>query len=679
MAENVKFELTYAALKLFGKQLYSNVGSAIAELVANGIDANAANVYIAMDISNKHCATVEIMDDGCGMTEEDIRETYIKIGHNKRQSKGNKKNTMLGRKGIGKLAALFLSDCFTIVTKKNGVVGAWRLDVSGMSDENTPALEPVDQAIPDNLVCSDIWNNISNGTYIYLNDVDFDRFGERGFAALESKLSNYFLFNQLGTKIHLNIYHDSKEKGNFKEIDKKIAYKNMAVIYTDNIDEFPPKKILETSLFSYTYKDKLGNIHSNSEKTELCSFEEILGKNKIRGTYRDINYELKGWIGIHVTIESEKAIENDSNYIKNQYYNPNQLRLYVRNKLAMANVMDHLGIPRAFANYIEGEISFDILDDDELEDIATASRQDFNNQDERFILLKELLKKICNSLVLKREKLARKIDEEERNEDKKISSKAKELFSKELHEEIKSIDNFDDSTKAALETTIINKLEGESKLEAKARYTIFISHSSKDRIISDFIFNYLCSLGFNGDLKNEQCEIFYSSSGLDSDNLKPLSIIIRDALVSKNNDILFLTSKNFMASPYCLFEGGAAWATRTIGEYKILSFTYEDIPDFLSNGKSECNLNIRNINDLKMDKEKYTNIVSVINRLIFHLNRNRIITGEKQVELLEIVKFPDDVQLKREGKTIFDYMNKELLEYWDTYVIEKGNDYFNAE
>ena len=61
--ENIKFELTYSALKMFGKQLYSNVGSAISELVANGLDAKAKNVYIAINVIDKHNATVEILDD----------------------------------------------------------------------------------------------------------------------------------------------------------------------------------------------------------------------------------------------------------------------------------------------------------------------------------------------------------------------------------------------------------------------------------------------------------------------------------------------------------------------------------------------------------------------------------------------------------------------------------------
>ena len=47
------------------------------------------------------------------------------------------------------------------------------------------------------------------------------------------------------------------------------------------------------------------------------------------------HYELDGWIGIHATIDGEDAKYNDDRYIKNQFYNPNQLRVYVRNKLAM--------------------------------------------------------------------------------------------------------------------------------------------------------------------------------------------------------------------------------------------------------------------------------------------------------------------------------------------------------
>lgn len=150
--ENVKFELTYSALKMFGKQLYSNVGSAISELVANGLDANAKNIYIAINVTDKHHAIVEILDDGIGMSPADIKDSYIKIGHNKR--KGDTQNKFLGRKGIGKLAALYLSDCFVITTKKEDFkTSSWKLDVSTTGDEEKPELIPVAEETPKTLTC----------------------------------------------------------------------------------------------------------------------------------------------------------------------------------------------------------------------------------------------------------------------------------------------------------------------------------------------------------------------------------------------------------------------------------------------------------------------------------------------------------------------------------------------
>ncbi len=671
--ENVKFELTYAALKMFGKQLYSNVGSAISELVANGLDAEAKNVYIAINVVDKHRATVEILDDGTGMSPDDIRGNYIKIGHNKR--KGDTQNKFLGRKGIGKLAALYLSDCFIITTKKEGFeASSWKLDVSKTGEEENPELIPVTEEVPNTLTCYEKWQNQSSGTYIYLENVDFNRFGDRAFESLESKLSNYYIFDDLSAKININIFNSEEQRGNFKEIKKRVAYKNMVCIFSDDSVDFSE---IQGNSYRIPYEDKLGNEKEYLGTLELKTFSDILEEEQISGEYDGVPYQLRGWVGIHSSIDKEVAEKNDSRYIKNQFYNPNQLRVYVRNKLGMSNMLEHLGITRAFANYIEGEVIFDILDDDNLEDIATAGRQDFDTQDDRFIMLKEAMIKIGNALVGKRQSVADKIKEEKKRIDTDISSKAKTIFTSEVHDEIASLPHIPEKTKAELETAIVNKVEGNPKLDAKAKYTVFISHASKDRFISDCIFNYLKSLGFKGDLSDpEHCEIFYSSSGLDSDNIEPLSKVIKDAIISKNNDIVFLTSKNFMDSPFCLFEGGAAWATRAINEYKVLSIKYEDIPTFLTNGKSEVTLDIKNAEDFELDGIRYNQVISVVNRLIAHLNKNRIVTGTEPASLLSKVDFPDKVQLKSLGKTEQDYMDPAFYEYWKTYVLDGCKTYF---
>src|SRR5690606_3474777 len=70
-------------------------------LIFNKIDTNKYDIYV--------------IDDGSGMDSTSI-ENYTKIGFQRRKSLPNK-DTVMGRKGIGKLAALFLSDNYDLLTK----------------------------------------------------------------------------------------------------------------------------------------------------------------------------------------------------------------------------------------------------------------------------------------------------------------------------------------------------------------------------------------------------------------------------------------------------------------------------------------------------------------------------------------------------------------------------------
>ena len=51
--ENIQFTMNYQALKMFGRQQYSNAWAALSELVANGFDAGATDVYVYIDMQNK--------------------------------------------------------------------------------------------------------------------------------------------------------------------------------------------------------------------------------------------------------------------------------------------------------------------------------------------------------------------------------------------------------------------------------------------------------------------------------------------------------------------------------------------------------------------------------------------------------------------------------------------------
>lgn len=92
--------------------MYSNHWSAISELVANGLDAGAKNIKLIFDLRDKNHATIEILDDGSGMDYQDLATKYALIGKDKRldaDASEELKQKFMGRKGIGKLAALYLS------------------------------------------------------------------------------------------------------------------------------------------------------------------------------------------------------------------------------------------------------------------------------------------------------------------------------------------------------------------------------------------------------------------------------------------------------------------------------------------------------------------------------------------------------------------------------------------
>lgn len=69
-------------------------------------------------------------------------------------------------------------------------------------------------------------------------------------------------------------------------------------------------------------------------------------------------------------------------------------------------------------------------------------------------------------------------------------------------------------------------------------------------------------------------------------------------------------------------------------------------------------------------------MVIILNRLISHLNTNRTKANKTIVSLIPEPHFDDLVQMKKAGKTESDYMDPDVLQYWQTYVIDKLDSYF---
>lgn len=431
--DKIYFNFSYSALELLGKNMYSNIWSAIAELVANGFDANASNVKIYINATNKEKSIIEIFDNGYGMEYDDLVNKYSIIGKKKREDDSidiSTRKNLMGRKGVGKLAALYLSKKYYLISKTEDEYSAWCLNAKDVKSSDIPRLDKVELSEID-IEAKDFWNRNKTGTMVKLTDVDLRNFGIQSLRGLKARLGDFFLVDSLAGKIEVAFLTHRGDAIKFEKVSKEIAFKNMYAFF-DNTSANLKGKLQKSLLFRSTIEiieKKRRPVVILDEK----DFQEISGERCFllengEKTQRGIPYKLEGWIGIHSSIEKKFASENDSHFLKNNVYNPNKLRLYVRKKLAVENFLDYLHNTQTFINYIEGEISFDVLDEDELPDIATSNRQGFDEDSDRIKLLVELLNPIVNALIKQRKIIADEVKAEEQayHEEQEHIAKEKE-------------------------------------------------------------------------------------------------------------------------------------------------------------------------------------------------------------------------------------------------------------
>jgi len=128
-----------------GVKLYDRVSAVIAEIVANSYDADATVVTVRAPmgtlLSTKKAGVVkdggyvlEVQDDGCGMTTEEVNDFFLKVGAERRRdsrrgeiSKHYKRKVM-GRKGVGKLAPFGVCQRVEVITSGGPMVSGVQKD-----------------------------------------------------------------------------------------------------------------------------------------------------------------------------------------------------------------------------------------------------------------------------------------------------------------------------------------------------------------------------------------------------------------------------------------------------------------------------------------------------------------------------------------------------------------------
>ncbi len=130
------FRFSPRILDHLGLSAYNSLPKCVAELVANSYDADATEVRISLPDILDETATIEIVDDGSGMSAEDVSAKFLFIGRDKRQEgqRTPQGRLVIGSKGIGKLAGFGIAGRAEVTTWQAGTQSFIAIDRHALED-----------------------------------------------------------------------------------------------------------------------------------------------------------------------------------------------------------------------------------------------------------------------------------------------------------------------------------------------------------------------------------------------------------------------------------------------------------------------------------------------------------------------------------------------------------------
>lgn len=130
--DTVSFSVDAGIINRLGKELVGRAETAVSELVKNAYDADATSVELLFIDTGSVGGTLEIYDNGNGMTREQLINGFMRLSssdkfHNPVSPKFLR--VRAGKKGIGRFATQRLGRKLTILTKVDGAALGLKLEV----------------------------------------------------------------------------------------------------------------------------------------------------------------------------------------------------------------------------------------------------------------------------------------------------------------------------------------------------------------------------------------------------------------------------------------------------------------------------------------------------------------------------------------------------------------------
>ncbi len=551
------FNFSLEVLNHLGRGLYRNFATVIAEAVSNAWDAEATLVEITIDRKNE---SMIIKDNGIGMNDNDFTNKFLRIGYSRREDASNcSKRKILGRKGIGKLALLSVSEKITIYSKKReyGQIGGYI--------ENTELDFKIkeDQRYELGSIHEEKFTHEEHGTIIEFEKIKPSINDPEIIKTYLAILFN-FSFSSGNEKFIIEVNENTISRDNLQQLNETTEF-----LWTYNLETSITKKLLKP--FKSLKKNKEGKQAESHIKGYVASVEKP----------RDLK--------IHGTGGEFKA----------------GLHLFVNGRLRQENIFNDISSQRVVESYLYGEIHVDNFD--EGKDIFTSNREGILKDDKRYQSFLEELKKIQSEILAD-------WDEWRSSKHKKTIEEVIPEFSNLRLEKQKAIHTFlkykeDDGLKQKFKENFLKTV-----IPKPSSKKILISHSSENQKEAEFIYKIFKYCGFSAD------EILYTNSATDVKARLPTGVNIFDYIREffiqdwiKKPYIFFILSKEFESSWFACLEAGATWVINSDHSIAVLEH-YKPKDPLNSKKQLYMELNSKKIDTL--------NFFQIFEKICHHFNKD---------------------------------------------------------
>lgn len=261
------FEASARVVLEIGRDSIESKLVALSEIIKNAYDANAKNCNVILkaegeseNLIDNEITSIEIIDDGVGMSEDDLINNWMVIGTSSKQS--NKTGITTGRvpigeKGIGRFAVNKIGNLLTLITKKENS-SCYEICIDFNRFEADENLEQIDFEIIS--TSSEILEKNGHGTILKIENLN-----EKWTYEEISKVYDEILKLQSPFKTEKDVFNVHFELPNGYSLDNKLK----------------PEEVLEKSLWRAEILIEPSNDKSNM-KFEFKPYLEMKGFSEVK-------------------------------------------------------------------------------------------------------------------------------------------------------------------------------------------------------------------------------------------------------------------------------------------------------------------------------------------------------------------------------------------------------------